>query len=397
MAVKKRLQVSGISLTFLLVVAHATNDAFGSMLAALLPTLQLRFGASETLLALFVATYSFSSSVLQPIFGAVSDRLGRRVTGGVGVMLSSSVLSLIGVAPTPLVLLLLLLLGGLGSAAFHPSGTGMARDAARGTKGLAVGLFSAGGTLGIAVGPLVIGLFIINGWLAWSPLLMIPGLLMGTLMLLLIPQGPARNSPDRPRTKLFDAELFRGPVGMLTVAGTLRSISWVAFNNAMPLWLVSTRGLPADSPVVFGTLAVFGMAGGLGGIIAGLLDGRLHRQLLVTGTMLLALVPLFALFFLTPGSLIYFSCVFLAGALINGGLPLMVVSAQDLAPHAVGTASGMLMGLTWGSAGVIYLGIGAMQQAVGIVPALVLSFVTLVPGALIARSVLHRNREALGI
>ncbi len=397
MAVKKRLQVSGISLTFLLVVAHATNDAFGSMLAALLPTLQLRFGASETLLALFVATYSFSSSVLQPIFGAVSDRLGRRVTGGVGVMLSSSVLSLIGIAPTPLVLLLLLLLGGLGSAAFHPSGTGMARDAAKGTKGLAVGLFSAGGTLGIAIGPLVIGVFLINGWLAWSPLLMIPGLVMGTLMLLLIPKGPSRNPADRPRTKLFDAELFRGPVGMLTVAGTLRSISWVAFNNAMPLWLVSTRGLPNDSPVVFGTLAVFGMAGGLGGIVAGLLDGRLNRQLLVTGTMLLALVPLFTLLFLTPGSFLYFTCVFLAGALINGGLPLMVVSAQDLAPHAVGTASGMLMGLTWGSAGVIYLGIGAIQQAVGIVPALVLSFLTLVPGALIARGVLHRNRETLGI
>src|SRR5690625_7632798 len=101
----RRLQVTGLSLTILLVVAHATNDAFSSMLSALLPTLQIRFGASETLLALLVATYSFSSSVMQPVFGAVADRIGRRVTGAVGLMTSSAVLSLMALAPNPWLLL----------------------------------------------------------------------------------------------------------------------------------------------------------------------------------------------------------------------------------------------------------------------------------------------------
>ncbi len=390
----RRLQVSGISLTLLLFIAHATNDAFGSMLSSLLPTLQIRFGASETLLALLVATYSLSSSVMQPVFGALADRWGRRTTGALGVMTSSAVLSLIGIAPNPWFLLLLLLFGGLGSAAFHPSGTGMARDAARSKGGLAVGLFSAGGTIGLAIGPLVIGTLLMNGWLHWSPLLMIPGLVMGLLMLLLIPKQPVQTGSARP--KIFDLELFRGPVGALTVAGTLRSISWVAFNNSWPLWLVNHRGLSNDSPVIFWSLAVFGFAGGFGGIIAGLLEGRLSRQALVTGTMLFALVPLFLLFLITPGSLPYYLCIAVAGACINGGLPLMVVSAQDLAPHAVGTASGMLMGLTWGTAGVLYLGIGALQQTVGIFPAMVFSFLTLIPGALLARRVLQRNRAALG-
>src|SRR5690625_2630272 len=94
------------------------------------------------------------------------------------------------------------------------------------------------------------------------------------------------------------------------------------------------------------------------------------------------------------GSVLYYVCIALAGACINGGLPLMVVTAQDLAPHAVGTASGMLMGLTWGTAGVLYLGIGALQQLAGIAPAMVISFLTLVPGALLARSVLLRHGAA---
>lgn len=394
--VLRRVQFTGLALSTLLFVAHATNDAFSSMLSALLPTLQLRFGASETLLALLVATYSFSSSVMQPVFGALADRLGRRVTAATGVITSSAVLSLMALAPNPWLLLLLLLLGGLGSAAFHPAGTGMARDAARGKGGLAVGLFSAGGTLGLALGPVIIGTFLMNGWLAWTPLLMIPGVLLGLLMLLVI---PPRSTPpaNTPRPKLFDLELFLGPVGLLTVAGTFRSVSWVAFNNSWPLWLVHGRGLPTDSPVVFWSLAVFGLSGGFGGVLAGLLEHRFSRHTLVTGTMLMALVPFMLLFLTTPGSLPYYLCIAAAGACINGGLPLMVVSAQDLAPHAVGTASGMLMGLTWGVAGVLYLGIGALQQAFGILPALVLSFATLIPGALTARHVLTRNRGRLGI
>lgn len=390
----RRLQVSGLSLTLLLVVAHATNDAFSSMLSALLPTLQIRFGASETMLALLVATYSFSSSVMQPMFGAVADRVGRRTVGALGVMTSSAVLSLMGIAPNPWLLLLLLLLGGLGSAAFHPAGTGMARDAARRKGGLAVGLFSAGGTLGLALGPVIIGTLLINGWLEYSPLLMIPGLVLGLLMFLLIP--PQAKPAGGVRPKIFDLELFRGPVGALTVAGTLRSISWVAFNNSWPLWLVNVRGLANDSPVIFWSLATFSFAGGLGGIIAGMFEGRISRQTLVAGTMLFALVPLFALFVVPVGSLLYYLCIGVAGACINGGLPLMVVSAQDLAPHAVGTASGMLMGLTWGTAGVLYLGIGALQQVAGIAPALVLSILTLVPGALLARRVLQRHQAVIG-
>lgn len=397
MTARKSLRAAGLPLTVLLIAAHATNDSFGSMLAAMLPTLQLRFGASETMLALFVATHSFSSSVTQPLFGAVADRIGRRTSVAAGVITSSVVLSLMGVAPSPWLLLLLLLLGGLGSAAFHPAGTGIARETAGGNKGLALGLFSAGGTLGIAVGPLVIGVFIINGWLTWTPLLMVPGLILGALLYLLLPASFDARDPGRPHAKLFDLELFLGPIGLLTLAGILRSISWVGFNSAAPLWLVHARGLANDDPTVFWTLATFGVAGGVGGIAAGLLEGRIGRQALVSGTMLLALVPLLTLMVTTPGTPLYFVLVFLAGAFINGGLPLMVVSAQDLAPHAVGTASGMMMGLTWGTAGVLYLGIGALQQTLGITPAMIIGFSTLLPGAVVSWYVLKRNRVALGI
>lgn len=381
----------------LLLVAHAVNDAFSGMLAALLPTFQARFGASETLLATLVATLSFSSSVTQPFFGALADRLGKRIVGAVGVVASSGLLSLMGVTHSIWLLFGLLLIGGLGSAAFHPSGTSMARAAAtvsgRFPKGLAVGVFSAGGTVGLAFGPLLIGVFVINDILRFTPWLMVPGLVLGALLYLLVPVQ--ERSPRKNRPKLFDKDLFTGPVGVLCVAGILRSIAWVTLINGAPLWLVQEQGLSPSSPVIFWTLATFSFFGGMGGIVGGGLEGRMSRESLIAGSMLLALVPLYSLFVLPPGGVPYFIAIALAGALVNGGLPLMVVSAQDLAPNAVSTASGMLMGLTWGTAGLVYILVGRLQETVGMGPAMATAFLTLVPGALLALQVLRRNSAVL--
>lgn len=389
---RSRWLVGGVATGTLLFSAHFFNDFFAGTLAALLPTLQARFGASELMLALFVATLSFSSSVVQPLFGAVADRLGKRIVAAFGVATSSIILSLIGITPSPWLLVPLLLIGGLGSAAFHPAGTSLARSTAGRHRGLALAIFSAGGTTGMAFGPLIIGLFVIQGWLHLAPVLMIPGVVFGVLIYLLIPAQERPAAIHRP--KLIDIDLFMGPVGRLCLAGILRSICWTAIINGAPLWLVNAKGLSATSPVVFLTITTFTVAGGLGGILAGLAEHRFSRQLLVTGTMLAAMLPLFTLLLIEPGSMLYFVCVALAGILVNGGLPIMVLAAQDMAPRAVATASGMMMGLTWGIAGVLYLGIGALQGAIGMNTAMALSILPLAPGALVAYRVLSSASAA---
>jgi len=376
----------------MLFAVHATNDALASMLSALLPTLQLRFGLTETVLAVLVATLSFSSSVTQPLFGALADRYGRRLMAAVGIGTSSVLLSLIAVAPSPWWLFLLLLVGGLGSAAFHPAGIGIARGLATGRKGLSVSVFSAGGTLGMAIGPLVIGALAMSGRLHLSPWLMLPGLVGAVLVYRLIPPQPR---PERiAQSRLLDLGLLRGPVGVLAASGVLRSISFVTFVNAVPLWLVGSRGFAADAPVVFWSLTLFSFSAGVGGVVAGALEGRMPRQLLITGSMLAALLPLGLLFVTLPGGAAYYVCVALAGAWVNGGLPLMIVAAHDLAPHAVGAASGLMMGFTWGVAGVLYIGIGALQEWLGVAPAMALAFLSLLPAAALAYGVLQRHRGA---
>lgn len=399
----RRATLAGGGVAALLTLAHLTGDALNSMLSALLPTLQERFGLSATTLALLVATIWFSSALTQPLFGALSDRVGRRVVGSVGVILNTALLSLVGVVPTVWLLFAVLLVGGFGSAALHPVGISVARMAGGRNKGLAIGLFSAGGMIGFAVGPVVILYVVATFGVGATPWLMLPGLTLGVLMWFLLPDEEhhgGENAEDDPlahgHRKIFDAGLVLGPVGLLALSGVLASLSLVTFHSAVPLWLVAEGGVAADSPLIGWTLGVFSLAAGLGGILSGSLSGRVDRRVLVAGTMLAAVAPLLATFFFDIGTVPFFLAAALAGGLMYASLPHMILAAQDLAPHAMGAASGMLMGFTSGLAGLLYVGIGRLQEIVGLAPAMGLSYLGMVPAAILALYVLSKYRAALG-
>jgi MFS family permease len=219
---------------------------------------------------------------------------------------------------------------------------------------------------------------------------MLPGAALGILALLLIaPQEGC--SPEHGCPKLFDARLLAGPVGLLTATEVASSLAYLTFASAVPLWLVAVHGVARDAALIGWTLATFSLSAALGGILAGLLSARIGRRPLVAGSTLLAPVPLLAVFQLEPGSLAYFLAVGLGGGLVNAGLPLKVVTAQELAPRAVATASGMLMGLAMGIAGLLYVGIGALQETIGLVPAASLAYAPLLPAAVLAFAVLGRR------
>ena len=388
----RRLVVGGGGLAVLLTAAHATNDAFANVLPVFLPMLQDRFGLGEAALAGFVALISMSSNVLQAFAGALVDRWGRRRSAALGLIVGSLLMSFLSVVPTVWALFGVLAIGGLGSAVFHPAAASMARSAGA-RKGFAMGLFTAGGPLGTAAMPVVV-LFVIREYgAAYVPWLATIGVTLGVLLFVLAPRQARPDRAARPR--IFDPALFGGPVGWLAGAGILRAVAFISFMNAMPLYLVNVHGHAPDAGIIGWTLACYSVAASVGVMLLGALEHRLGRTRLVVGSMLLAMPLLLGTLVLVPGTLAFYAAVAAAGMFTNGSIPLLVVSAQDLAPHAVATASGLLMGFTWGVAGVLYIGFGALQEWVGIAPALAGSFLFMAPAALLAFTVLRRHRDAL--
>ena len=76
---------------------------------------------------------------------------GRALLVMVGPVISVSVLSLIGLATSPAMLAVILFVGGLGAAAFHPPAAALAHRLGGDRPGLAMSVYITGGTLGFSL------------------------------------------------------------------------------------------------------------------------------------------------------------------------------------------------------------------------------------------------------
>ena len=372
----------------LLTWLHATNDLFGAFLTPLLPKLQGAFAVSYGAVSLLVALQSLTGSLLQPVAGLIADRYDRRLLTALGPILMALGGGLLGFFPSLWVAGVALALAGLGSALFHSAAAAMVGQyAPPERRGFWVSFFSTGGYLGMTLAPLV-SLSIVNQssdlpHLAWLiPLALLPaGLLIAFAKPTLL--------KGKPSTFSDLARVFRGQVARLWAVTTLRSVVFMSFSTTIPFWF-HQRGLSDDWTKV--VLTVYALAATAGAFLGGTLSDILGRRTVVVGTMWVA-IPLYViLMILPPESFWYLPILALTGALMNAVVPVAVVMAQEHEPKQMATVSGLLMGFTWGFAGLLYGVVGPLVEGFGVIPSLTLIGLLLIPALLLSLGV----REASG-
>jgi FSR family fosmidomycin resistance protein-like MFS transporter len=169
------------------------------------------------------------------------------------------------------------------------------------------------------------------------------------------------------------------------------ALTFVTFTGSVPLWLVQENAYAPDAPIIGWTLSAFAFAGGLGSILGGFLAPRLGPVLTIVGAFLLTVCPLFAVIASEPGTALYFGAIALAGILIFVPVPAMIIIAQEFVPGAPATATGMVLGLGSALAGIAYIVLGRVQEAVGLTAGILIGFSMVVPAALITLVVLLRG------
>lgn len=367
--------------------AHAGVDAVSGSVAALVPTLEGRFELSGSQVGLLLATLSSASMLSQPVVGRVADRVGAKKVAAAGAITAAALLSLLGVVGHIAVVYGLLVAGGLGSAAFHPAAAVAARRALPERASLAISLFSAGGMVGLALGPVAVLLLTAHAGLGFTPLLMIPGVALGAALWRIIPDELPRSEPP---TTDGAARLLRGPVGAVAAAGMLVGLASVTFHAGLPLWLTRHGGFDADAALIGWTLGAFDLAAALGGLASAWAASRIAPSRLAAPTLGAAPIALAATLLAEPGSAPFFVACVAAGALVNAGVPLLMVGAQDLSRGAVAAASG-LMGFASGAAGIAFIGVGQLIDATSLTIGLSVGFAALLPAAAIAGRSLGRR------
>ena len=347
---------------------HLVTDLAQGALPALLPFLVVKFDLSYAMAAALVLAGTISSSIVQPAFGLWSDAKGALWLLPAGVAVSGLGMAAAALAPSYPLVVLAVLVSGLGVAAYHPEASKFASYVSGRRRASGMSLFSIGGNVGFALGPLVASTAVLAFGLAGGAVLAVPGLVAAVVLLGLRDYlGGFAPAVERDgETPAAPAET-RGMALLLAVIG-LRSVAHMGLFTFVPLWEVAQgRG------AAYGTtlLSLFLFAGAVGTLAGGPLADRFGRRRVLLASFVVA-APLI-LVYVVVGGLVGAVALVASGAAVIGTFGVTLVMSQEYVPGRVGMASGLSIGLAIGLGGVAALCLGAVADAVDLETALLLT------------------------
>ena len=360
---------------------HLCTDLCQGAVPALLPFLAAEHGYSYAALGALVLASTIGSSIVQPLFGLLSDRFARPWLIPVGLLLAGGGIALAGPAPTYELTAAAVVVSGLGVAMFHPEGAKFAGMASRGRSGRGMSLFSVGGNAGFALGPALT-----------TPLVLVFGL-AGTLALVLPPLAAAVvTMRELPRLRgLASPAGGGGPGGgdddwgaLARVGGlvSLRTGVYFGLQAFIPAYFVTE--LSSSETVGNTALTIMLAAGAAGTLVGGGLVDRWGTRPVLIGTMTL-LVPLLLalpLVDVVPAIVLLGAVGFVAISTFS----VTVIMGQAYLPSRPGLASGVTLGLSIGLGGVAATAMGAIADAYGLEAVLWTVAALPVPAILLALS-----------
>ena len=341
----------------LLAVGHACVDVYQGAVAALVPVFVAERAYTYAAASGIVLAASLLSSLVQPLFGLLTDRHAMpwllpvsTVLGGLGIALS-------GLSRSYPVTLLFVAIAGLGVAAYHPESARLARMASEGSH-RSMAWFSTGGNIGFALAPLLVGVAVGAGGLAWTPVLLVPALVGAVISVPVIRAlGPRPDHATQQGVTRREDDV-RSFIKM-TVAVVFRSIAFIGLSTFIALYAQQRMGAGPAA----GTAALFilYLGGIVGSVLGGSLVSRWDRVRVSRWSYLVTAIAIAGVVW-APGPAIYLF-VAMASAGLYVPFSLQVTLAQDYLPSRVGTASGITLGLTVSIGGLASPILGVLADA----------------------------------
>jgi FSR family fosmidomycin resistance protein-like MFS transporter len=356
--------VLGVPKTVLVMSAtHGVNDVFSNIYAPLLPLFIPLLHMSLTAAGTIAAAVQIAGSVAQLFFGPLADRWRPKVLAVAGPLVAVSVMSLAGLATSPLMLGAILVVGSLGSAAFHPTAAAIVNRVGGARRGTSMSVHVTGGAMGNAIAPMMFAPYAQYVGISWTPLLAVPALILLVTILRRIPDvrlshghGPSGFKALRP---------YAAPLALLWAAVVTRTVVALGFMTFLPV-LLTERGMSvAEAGMAVGAYLV---AGSIGGLTGGPFADRFGPRRIISASLSLS-VPLLVAALLLPGPAALVALT-AGGFFLGSTLPVNITYAHAIAPVATGTVSSLFLGVAWGLGGLAVPLVGMAGDTVGLQPAL---------------------------
>ncbi len=346
-----------------LVLGHLVTDLQGGALPIVLPHLKEIFALSYSQLAAIVLTQNITSSVIQPLFGYLTDKKSLPQLLPYCAALAGAGFAAVGWVSSYEFLLLAVIFIGIASATYHPQASKTVNFlSTKAAKAKNMGLFSLGGNAGMAFGSLGMAFLIsLPGGLHNTIYFLLPGLLVFGLMLKCMPAYIQVNQAYNNRRQAAEVKHTDNNIPYLGLLFLLlfiflRSTIHTGLSTYLPLFFMKFRS--CDSSFASMLVSGFLLGGVAGTYIGAVLSDRLGARKIILGSIVCS-IPAIWLINLAVSPVTALAAVIMAGFAIIGSFATTIILAQSLLPNNVGMAAGLTIGFSvgMGGFGVTLLGI----------------------------------------
>lgn len=347
---------------------HLIVDLTQGILPILAPLLALKLDLTFFQVGALALAFTFSSAIIQPIFGVLSDRYNMAWLMPIGIFLSGFGLSLTGKINSYFVLIFAVLISGMGAAGYHPEVSKLTHRVSEDERrGAAMSIFSVGGNIGFGIGPMFAMFLLGFQGLGSIHFVIVPALLVSIFFLYMMPKfnsilkvhdSPKNHVKVEPqelssKTQVNETDRKGLHLFLLILYVTIRSWIHSGLIYFIPFYFPEYRGISEPQYLV----SIFLLAGVVGTIIGGPFADRYGGR---NGLLISMALSLFTIFpFMYLGGHFTPILAFVVGGALISTFSITVVYGQRLIPNNVGLASGLVLGFAvgMGSTGVTLLGI----------------------------------------
>lgn len=312
-------------------------------MGVLIPAIQTKLGLSLAVVSLMIPAQQLPG-IAQPFIGYLADRTTRKWFVVLAPTVSAVTLSSVALAPNVAIVLLLLIMSGLSSAAFHAPAVALVGELGGKKMGRAMSIFMALGDSARTIGPLLLTAAIALFTLRGSAVVMVFGIVASVVLYFTL---DTRESDQRRKvaTKIDFRPLLRArrkPLGALLAVSVINGLAIAPYQYFLVKFLVSNGHSEWYGGIALSLLSAAGIVGGL---LAGSLSDHLGRKLILTVTAIAA-SPLFYLYlWLENGSWIVLAVLMAAGFVAISVRPVVLAVAQELMPEARGATAGLMLAI----------------------------------------------------
>jgi len=326
-------------------VGHLVTDINQGALPAMLPFFIAAYDLSYAAAAGIVFAANMTSSIVQPLFGHAADRFSKPWLLSVGLILAGMGLALCGMFQSYRWIMFLAIVSGIGIAAYHPEAARLVNFAAGTNKGTAMSLFGVGGTLGFAVGPLIVTAALLQWGLKGTLVLIVPVTIMSIVMVSQFSTFKALESSRNRNRGVSDTEDSKdnwGAFSRLTITIIGRSIIFYGLNTFIPIYWINALNQSKAAGAM--ALTIFAGSGILGNLLGGSLADRIgQKKVMLLGFFGLTL--LLPMLILTNSAQIAMLLLIPIGLMLYGTYSPSIVLGQNYLPNRVGLSSGVTLGV----------------------------------------------------